>query len=106
MSETSRPSGPAAAARLRDRIDRNGTGDKLAFEDPAAAPLGTDAEAAGHPPTAEEVAHAAAVETGRAKPADRKKSPAELQGNRLSFGVLLAVLAGVLGGIGLLVWLV
>ena len=35
-------SGAAGAARLRDRIDRGAGGDKVAFQDPAAAPLGTD----------------------------------------------------------------
>ena len=43
------PSGAAKAAQLRDRIDRGGAGDKVAFSDPAAAPLGTDDEAAGTP---------------------------------------------------------
>lgn len=36
---------------FRSRIDRGMMGDKVAFPDPAAAPLGTDAEAAGTPPT-------------------------------------------------------
>lgn len=36
---------------IRSRIDRGLMGDKVAFPDPAAAPLGTDAEAAGTPPT-------------------------------------------------------
>lgn len=35
---------------LRARIDRGDTHDKVAAEDPAAAPLGTDAEAAGVSP--------------------------------------------------------
>jgi hypothetical protein len=35
------------AAQFRNRIDRGETGDKVAFPDPAAAPLGTDEEAAG-----------------------------------------------------------
>jgi hypothetical protein len=38
------------AARLRDRIDRGETGSKVPASDPAAAPLGTDAEAGGSPP--------------------------------------------------------
>lgn len=42
-------------ARLRDDIDSGRTGDKVAAPDPAAAPLGTDDEAAGTPPRAEEV---------------------------------------------------
>lgn len=39
--------GAAEAHRLRAAIDRGETGDKVAFPDPAAAPLGTDDEAAG-----------------------------------------------------------
>ncbi|WP_018389583.1 hypothetical protein [Ancylobacter sp. FA202] len=35
--------------RLRRAIDEGRTGDKVPFSDPAAAPLGTDDEAAGHP---------------------------------------------------------
>ncbi|MFK8252789.1 hypothetical protein [Ancylobacter terrae] len=38
--------------RLRDRIDAGKAGDKVPFPDPAAAPLGTDDEAAGRPPAA------------------------------------------------------
>lgn len=34
-------------AQVRDRIDRGETGDKIPAEDPAASPLGTDAEAGG-----------------------------------------------------------
>ena len=41
---------------LRHDIDSGRTGEKVAFPDPAAAPLGTDAEVGGHPPTASEVA--------------------------------------------------
>ena len=40
--------------QLRDRVDSGQTGEKVAMPDPAAAPLGTDAEAGGHPPTAQE----------------------------------------------------
>lgn len=42
--------------RLRHDIDRGRTGEKVDFPDPAAAPLGTDAEAAGRPPRRDEVA--------------------------------------------------
>ena len=40
--------------QARDRIDTGKTGDKVAVDDPAAAPLGTDAEAGGEttPPDA------------------------------------------------------
>ena len=40
--------------KLRKEIDRGGTGDKVGFPDPSAAPLGTDAEAGGAPPSEEE----------------------------------------------------
>ncbi len=39
---------------LRAWIDRGLSGDKIAGPDPAAAPMGTDAEAAGAPPSEEE----------------------------------------------------
>ena len=42
--------------RLRADIDGGRTGDKVAGSDPAAAPLGTDDEAAGTPPRPEDVA--------------------------------------------------
>ncbi|MDQ7264157.1 hypothetical protein NM680_20445, partial [Paracoccus sp. PS-1] len=44
--EESRGANPS---RLRAEIDAGRTGDKLGFPDPAAAPLGTDDEAAGTP---------------------------------------------------------
>ncbi|WP_309084781.1 hypothetical protein [Chelativorans sp.] len=40
--------------RLRADIDEGRTGEKIAYPDPAAAPLGADDEAAGTPPTAEQ----------------------------------------------------
>lgn len=42
--------------RLRHEIDRGHTGEKVDFPDPAAAPLGTDTEAAGTTPGPDEVA--------------------------------------------------
>ncbi|MBS9478892.1 hypothetical protein [Ancylobacter radicis] len=63
----------ATADRLREDIDRGRTGDKVPFSDPAAAPLGTDDEAAGTPPTAEriELAQATAARaSGRTPPGD------------------------------------
>jgi hypothetical protein len=47
---------PENTSRLRHDIDSGKTGDKVAFTDPAAAPLGTDAEAGGRSPTPAEVA--------------------------------------------------
>lgn len=46
---------PKTADELRADIDRGVTGDKIPGSDPAAAPLGTDAEAAGTPPTRREL---------------------------------------------------
>lgn len=69
--------GPATNwSQVRDRIDRGETGDKVAAEDPAAAPLGTDAEAAGTPIASAAVARSAAAE--QAAPAaarDRDRRP-------------------------------
>lgn len=42
------PGGPYAE-KLRQAIDTGRTGDKICHPDPAAAPLGTDEEAAGTP---------------------------------------------------------
>jgi hypothetical protein len=53
------------AAQLRDAIEKGRTGDKIAWLDPAAAPLGTDEEAGGTPPAAEAVARAHRQETIR-----------------------------------------
>lgn len=58
MASDKRPGAPGGptAERLRAEIDSGRTGDKVAFSDPAAAPLGADDEAAGHSPGPEEVA--------------------------------------------------
>ncbi len=48
MQDDKRPT----SDRLRDDIDHGAAGDKKGFPDPSAAPLGTDDEAAGTPPTA------------------------------------------------------
>ena len=40
--------------QLRDRIDKGLTGEKIAVPDPATVPLGTDAEAGGSSPTAQD----------------------------------------------------
>jgi hypothetical protein len=50
--------------RQRADIDSGRTGDKVPFPDPAAAPLGTDDEAAGTPPDAARLALAAQEHTG------------------------------------------
>jgi hypothetical protein len=45
----------ATTEQLRRDIDRGLTGDKIPAEDPAAAPLGTDDEAAGMSPGRDEI---------------------------------------------------
>jgi hypothetical protein len=50
---------------LRSKIDSGLTGDKMPWPDPAAAPLGTDDEAGGTPPTRAQVAMAYRQEAGR-----------------------------------------
>lgn len=70
MSDKSRPEHPPPRTtdRLRTDIDRGRTGDKVAFSDPATAPLGTDDEAAGTPPSKEAIAHAARQEGATTPP--------------------------------------
>ena len=52
------------ADALRHALDRGEGGDKVDFIDPAAAPLGTDDEAGGNPPTREQIIAAARQELG------------------------------------------
>jgi hypothetical protein len=54
MPEHKRTPEPPTVDRIRADISSERTGEKVAFPDPAAAPLGTDDEAAGHPPTPEQ----------------------------------------------------
>ncbi len=56
------------AEELRHKIDSGETGDKVRVTDPAAAPLGTDAEAGGFPPTTQEVEMAIKEETKPVSP--------------------------------------
>ncbi len=53
MSTPSERHSPKTSDKLRHAIDRGHGGDKVAYPDPAAAPLGTDDEAAGTPPSPE-----------------------------------------------------
>lgn len=98
QNRTVKPFPGPSAAILRGRIDAGDTGDKIGAADPAAAPLGTDDEAAGTPPTPERVSTAlrqetrlgaeASAEPGRGRvdprqPTDRRSTP---------WGLLLLVL--------------
>jgi hypothetical protein len=69
---------PPNAAQLRGDIDKGRTGDKSAGLDPAAAPMETDAEAGGTPPSAAEIEQARAAERRTVRPdtaSDAKKTP-------------------------------
>lgn len=59
--------------RLRHDIDRGRGGDKVDNIDPAAAPLGTDDEAAGKPPTPAEIKLACEHEIGIGVSSERKR---------------------------------
>ena len=59
-------------AKLRHDIDRGRGGDKVDAIDPAAAPLGTDDEAAGTPPSPEAVAIAYRHEIGASHESSEK----------------------------------
>ncbi len=93
------PAGRDTSAQLRDDIDSGRTGDKVDFPDPAAAPLGTDDEAAGISPAGEDVAHAR-VQEGAAGP-----EPVVGRRRRV-MGIVFVILAvGVLLAMGLLAFL-
>jgi hypothetical protein len=55
MQETFMAKRGSTIEQLRRDIDSGRTGSKVDFPDPAAAPLGTDYEAAGNPPSPAEV---------------------------------------------------
>lgn len=55
----------STSAQLKHDINSGLTGDKVNFFDPAAAPLGTDEEAGGTPPTPEEIHQARMAERSR-----------------------------------------
>src|SRR5690242_19512883 len=96
-------SGPAAATRRKAAIDRGLTGDKVPGFDPAAAPLGTDAEAAGAPPPAvtDPAADPPLPEGARADPAGLAADPSGIERgsyrmqDRLVWPVIAAVLVAV-----------
>jgi len=88
---------PSTADQLRHDIDRGRTGDKIAWPDPASAPLGTDEEAAGTPPNPRE------VETARRD--ERRGSHARQPEAGLGHAwILIAFIFALFAG--LLVWLI
>jgi hypothetical protein len=74
-NETRRAGNTPTTAQLKEAIDRGAAADKVDFPDPAASPLGTDAEAGGMPPTPAEVASAYPREiAGKADPAPQNRT--------------------------------
>lgn len=97
-------SGGSEAARLRDDIDRGATGEKIPFSDPAAVPLGTDAEAGGTPTDPVAIAHAREAEIAARESRAPQTTPAERQRTR-GPGISTLLLLGAalaLGGVLLL----
>jgi hypothetical protein len=76
-----KPEPPTNWAQARAQIARGATCDKIAVEDPAAAPLGTDAEAAGTPMPAADIARSVQLQRDAhataptARSADRRLVP-------------------------------
>jgi hypothetical protein len=83
--------------KLRADVDRGQTGEKVAFPDPAAVPLGADAEAAGAPPSALELRKEAA-----ARPAVPHDSSGWENGGVALYVIIICLIALVIGGAGLL----
>src|SRR5688572_9373696 len=94
MQQPQRDTDPPTLDRFRADISGERTGEKVNFPDPAAAPLGTDAEAAGHPPTVEERRMEA-----EARPEPRTQ-PEPSQGPvALYFGIIACIGIGLIIGI-------
>jgi hypothetical protein len=81
--------------QLRADIDSHRTRDKVAGSDPAAAPLGTDEEAAGTPLKTEVVELARAREVGGSAPQN---------GGNAAIWIFLLFIVGFLGAITVGVW--
>lgn len=81
---------PPTTSQLRHDIDSGRTGEKVAAPDQAAAPLGTDDEAAGTPPSGAAVAIARRAE---------RKEPVEAKPDR---GALIFVVAVAIFSLGVI----
>jgi hypothetical protein len=85
---------PTTVDRLRHEIDRGVTGDKIPASDPAAAPLGSDAEAGGAPPTREEIDLEARRRTTVSAEPPRRRAPWVWAAGLLIVLVLVLALLG------------
>jgi hypothetical protein len=83
-------------AQVRDRIHRGETGDKIAVGDPAAAPLGTDAEAGGAATRGEHIGRSATAEDAgpAARAAAQRRTPAASRGALAALAVAAVAVVG------------
>ena len=84
--------GPGATLmQLKQDIDSGATGDKVPVLDPSSTPLGTDAEAAGFPPSPEMVAALRKAERAeRRSPLDPTDTGEDPRGLRVAGALALA----------------
>jgi hypothetical protein len=74
--------------QLRAAIDSGRTGDKVAYPDPAAAPLGADDEAAGTPPAPSAIRQTMARETSRRR---QSRSRPDQRGFWILIGLMVVI---------------
>ena len=91
------PGPRGTVAQLKHDIDSGATGDKVPVIDPASAPIGTDSEAAGAPPSPELVAATRRLERTDPNPPrhqhDRGASRLPLLVGGLMLAIVLAAIA-------------
>ncbi|MGJ0505911.1 MAG: hypothetical protein ACR652_02005 [Methylocystis sp.] len=86
--------GPPTVEQIRSDIDHAAAEDKIAFPDPAAAPLGADAEAGGAPATARQRAMAAPPGPARKQEQPPPQGGVVIAWRSLALGALAFALAG------------
>ena len=97
MPERTKPT----SDKLRNAIDHGRAGDKVNFSDPAAAPLGTDDEAAGTPPTREQLQRAWEAEVAnearseQAHPGRDRRQPTAMQPGSGRWTMFVVVLTAI-----------
>jgi hypothetical protein len=91
--------GAPTADQIRRAIDSGRSGEKVDVADPAAAPLGTDAEAAGTPPSAGERRSTATTEVHPTRPEAGKTANPRGGPGAIWVGVGLGVGAAVVLGL-------
>ena len=87
------------SAKLKHDIDRGRGGNKVDSIDPAAAPLGTDEEAAGTPPSSSSVAQAHQDEIGSAPVTSERRDSDH------AVLIYVAVIAMIVLVVGMGIWL-